>query len=256
MTFFITSANKNMYIDDDGILTVPHGAQKVCCNNSSLTGNLKIPDGIKEFDCSGNKLVHIDVPKGIEKLWCYENRLTSLHVPKGVKLLCCSYNNLTSLDVPEGIQTISCSHNRLTSLNSGVLPEGVEKIWCGNNLLANLKIPEGIKLLSCPSSTKLIFVNIPESLTCINILDNASMIYPPKEYHSKSAKETVKYCTSHKIPQRLRLPERFEERWDIIKLMYIAHYKESLDCENFNFNVVPIEVITGIIARYVLTDIK
>jgi len=271
-TLKITLENKHKYIDEYGNLTVPPEIKKVTCNYLQLT-SLVVPKGVKELWCYNNKLtsliVHegmqklwcynnnltsLDVPKGIQELWCSHNKLTSLIVPKGVQELYCSNNNLTSLIVPKGVQELYCSNNNLTSL---IVPKGMQKLWCSNNNLTSLVVPEGIQKLDC-SYNKLIYINFksPESLKYIDINDNKDMIYPPKEYHSKSAKEIVEWCTSHKIPQRLLLPERWEKRWNAIKLMYIAHYKESLgplDSPNFNFNIIPIEIITGIITRYALT---
>jgi len=204
----------------------------------------------KYIDEYGN----LTVPPEIKKVTCRHLQLTSLVVPEGIKILSCSYNKLTHLIVPGGIQILDCSDNNLTSL---IVPEGVKKLWCSNNNIAHLDVPEGIQILYCYNN-KLIYINFksPESLKYLGIEGNENLVYPPKEYCSKSMREIVEWCNIHEIPQKLRLPERYKERWNIIKLMYIAHYKESLDPEDSdtdNFNTIPIEVITGVITRYVLT---
>jgi len=224
-TLKITPENKHRYIDDGGNLTVPKSIQILDCSHNNLT-SLIVPEGIKELWCHNNKLTSLIVPKGVQELWCSGNKLTSLIVPKGIKELYCYDNKLTCLDVPEGIQ----------------------KLWCHNNKLTSLIAPKGIKKLSC-SDNKLIYVNVPESLEYIDITDNKDLVYPPKEHHSKLTKEIVEWCKENEIPQRLFLSEKWEERWNIIKLMYVAHYKKDSESD---FNKIPVEVITGVIARYVL----
>ena len=230
-TLKITLENKHKYIDERGNLTVPEGIQIVVCSNNKLTC-LIVPEGIQQLHCSDNKLTCLVVPNGMQQLHCSRNKLTSLIVPKGIQNLGCSDNKLTSLDVPEGIKKLVCSYNKLTSL---IVPEGIKMLYCSHN--------------------ELICINFksPESLKYIDIENNENLVYPPKEYCSKSTKKIIKYCKENKIPQKLLLSERWEERWNIIKPMYIAHYKKSLDSESENFNMIPIEVITGTITRYVLT---
>ena len=195
-------------------------------------GNLTVPEGIQIVKCFCLQLTSLVVPKGIKKLNCSFNKLTSLIVPEGLQKLDCSHNNLTSLTVPEGIQELDCSHNNLTSL---VVPGGAQELWCSYN--------------------KLIYIDFktPKNLKHLNIKGNENLVYPPIAYAPKPTKEIMEWCTSHKMPQRLHLQQRYKERWNIIRLMYIAHYGGGLDSKSSNFNKIPIEVITGIITRYVLT---
>ena len=216
-TLKITLENKHMYIDDDGKLTVPHEVQKIKCNCLQLTFlNLEIlHSGVKELHCADNELTSLDVPKSIQKLYCYGNKLTSLIVRDGLQDLSCFDNQLTYLDVPKSVQRFACWDN------------------------------------------KLIYFEIPPSLKYCSYWtfnNNKDLVYPPKEILSKPAKEIIEYCKENKVPQCLRLQRSYREKWDTIRLMYVAHYQQNVDSpNNKNFNMIPIEVITGIITRYVLT---
>ena len=200
-----------------------------------------------------NKDTYIDhdgvltVPCETQKVICSHNELTSLIIPEGIKMLDCTYNELTSLVVPKGMQKLWCSGNKLTSL---IVPEGVQELLCSNNKLTSLVVPKGIRIFWC-CWNKLEFLELPDSLVLLNIEGNKKLIYPPKEYHSKMPSEIMEYCKEHPFSQKLLFPKRWKERWNVIRLMYIAHYKEDLSSSNFN--MIPIEVITKIIARYVLT---
>ena len=181
----------------------------------------------------------------------------NLTVPPKIRKVSCWFLQLTSLNLevlPEGLQKLDCSNNKLTSLNLGVLPEGIQVLWCASNKLTSLVVPEGVQELDC-SDNKLIYINFeaPESLKYLIISNNKTLICPPKEYQSKPTNEIVEYCNIHKVPRGFILQQRYKERWSVIRLMYIAHYKESLESGSTNFNVIPVEVITGIITRYVLT---
>ena len=161
--------------------------------------------------------------------------------------------------------TLENKHRYIDEHGKLTVSSKVKKVDCSNNKLTCLKAPEGIQELNC-SDNKLIYVNVPKSLEYLDIENNRDLVYPPKEICSKLTKEIVEWCKENEIPQRLLLPQRFKERWNVIRLMYIAHYTDNRDyldskprkskssiSPNFNFNMIPIEIITKIITRYVLT---
>lgn len=90
-------------------------------NIADLTG-IEYFTGLKELDCSDNKLTTLDVSAltNLEYLDCRENQLTSLNVDGLTKLddLYCGYNQLTKLDVSSSTEMddLYCQHNQISTL--------------------------------------------------------------------------------------------------------------------------------------------
>jgi hypothetical protein len=119
-----------------------------CNNNHFLSSLPKLPNGLKELDCSYNQLTSLpELPDSLEVLNCSGNQLTSLpKLPDGLKKLECSNNQLTSLpELPDSLEVLDCSHNQLTSLPR--LPDGLKELRCNNNQLTSLpELPNGLKV--------------------------------------------------------------------------------------------------------------
>ena len=85
--------------------------------------NHKLPNSLKELDCSNNQLTLLpDLPDSLKVLDCSNNQLTSftnVQLPNSLKELFCSRNQLTSftnVQLPESLKGLYCDYNQLTSL--------------------------------------------------------------------------------------------------------------------------------------------
>ena len=139
-----------------------------CANN--LLESLEVPTSLLgSFDCSDNKLTHLDLSSvsGLTMINCDNNDLQSLNINGITNLteLVCQNNELTSLDVSSNtsLKTLYAGENRLQSLILGNHPT-LENLYCQNNNLSELDL----------SNTSLVYVSLSgtNSITCTGILPN------------------------------------------------------------------------------------
>lgn len=134
---------------------------------------------IRNLNCSGNKLTHLDVTDtiGLGVLNCSNNQLTNLDVSQNKNLtsLSCNNNQLANLitDGAAKLSGLSCNNNQLANLN---LSNNLELayLYCSNNQLVNLEIGnnQNLKTLDC-SGNQLVDLDVSqnkmlETLRCSN----------------------------------------------------------------------------------------
>ncbi len=165
---------------------------KLGCSNNELTAlSFYEQTGLKELDCSGNRLrvLKLSALPMLEKLDCGFNELTALDITENVALksleclynelttlflsnnkaltyLECMTNKLTALDLSQNtaLETLSCSDNAMTTLAiSG--NKSLTTLYCMSNKLSVLDISNNIALttLACAHNqlTSLNFSNNP-----------------------------------------------------------------------------------------------
>ena len=120
-------------------------------NNLDLTSLPRLPDNLKQLNCSHNKLTKLPkLPHSLNVLFCDNNKLTTLPtLPDSLEILLCNQNTLTELPkLPDSLEELFCHHNKLTRLPT--LPNSLTILICDNNKLTMLpKLPDGLEDLYC-----------------------------------------------------------------------------------------------------------
>lgn len=121
-------------------------ADKLDYSCMGLTELPKLPEGLVELRCHGNRLTVLpELPSSLTKLHCQYNRLTVLpELPPSLTELYCYNNRLTAIpELPVSITTLHCQYNRLSMLPE--LPPSLTKLYCDENQLVVLpELPTGL----------------------------------------------------------------------------------------------------------------